>query len=186
VKPSEPSSPSYAKNVLLGVLAGFLLTVAVVALLEILDITIRTEEDINQVCTYPILAKVPDMAAPSKGDSSYYGYGSSRSGKKKGNFAATSKTSIIGPNISFAASEAYKLLRTKLQFSFAEENNCRIIGLSSALSGEGKSLTAVNLSFALSQLNKKVILIDCDMRRPTLAEKLEICKMPGLSNYLTV
>ena len=188
VKPSEPSSPSYAKNILLGVLAGFLLTVAFVALLEILDITIRTEEDINQVCAYPILAKVPDMAAPSKGDSSYYGYGSSRSGKKKkkGNFAATSKTSIIGPNISFAASEAYKLLRTKLQFSFAEENNCRIIGLSSALSGEGKSLTAVNLSFALSQLNKKVILIDCDMRRPTLAEKLEICKMPGLSNYLTV
>ena len=61
----------------------------------------------------------------------------------------------------------------------------QIIGLSSALSGEGKSLTAVNLAYTLSELNKKVILIDCDMRRPTLAEKLKILKMPGLSSYLT-
>jgi capsular exopolysaccharide synthesis family protein len=91
----------------------------------------------------------------------------------------------MGPGISFAASESYKLLRTKLQFSFADENDCHVIGLSSALSGEGKSLTAVNLAFALSQLNKKVLLVDCDMRRPTLAEKLRILKYPGLSSYLT-
>jgi capsular exopolysaccharide synthesis family protein len=91
----------------------------------------------------------------------------------------------MGPNISFAASEAYKLLRTKIQFSFADDNDCRVIGLSGALSGEGKSLTAVNLAYTLSELNKKVILIDCDMRRPTLAKKLKIRKKPGLSSYLT-
>ena len=75
------------------------------------------------------------------------------------------------------ASEAYKLLRTKLQFSFADENDCHIIGLSSALSGEGKSLSAVNLAYTMSQLGKRVLLIDCDMRRPTLAEKLKIKKL---------
>ena len=91
----------------------------------------------------------------------------------------------MGSGISFAAAEAYKMLRTKLQFSFADDNDCRIIGLSSALSGEGKSLSAVNLAYTLSQLNKKVLLIDCDMRRPTLAEKLRIMKNPGLSNLLT-
>ena len=95
------------------------------------------------------------------------------------------KRAVIGPNISFAASEAYKLLRAKLQFSFADENDCHVIGLSSALSGEGKSLTAVNIAYALSQLDKKVLLVDCDMRRPTLAEKLGLLKQPGLSNYLT-
>ena len=93
--------------------------------------------------------------------------------------------SLIGNGISFSASEAYKLLRTKLQFSFADDSNCRVIGLSSALSGEGKSLTAVNLAYSLAQLNKKVMLIDCDMRRPTLADKLKIRKKPGLSSCLS-
>lgn len=187
IVPSAPSSPSYTKNTLVGFLLGFVLTVGIIALREIFDITIRSEEDATQVCAHPILAAVPDMAAPSKGGS-YYAYGSGR--KKKGAYAANGKQAaripvLMGPGISFAASEAYKLLRTKLQFSFADDNDCRVIGLSSALSGEGKSLTAVNLAFTLSQLDKKVILIDCDMRRPTLAEKLGILKKPGLSSYLT-
>ena len=185
VVPSSPSSPSYPKNTVVGFLLGFVLSVGVIALREIFDTTIRVEEDITQSCKHPILAAVPDMAAPGKGGS-YYGYGSSRS--KKGKYATStqqSKRALMGPNISFAAAEAYKLLRTKLQFSFADENDCHIIGMSSALSGEGKSLTAVNLAYSLSQLDKKVMLVDCDMRRPTLAEKLGILKFPGLSNYLT-
>ena len=187
VVPSSPSSPSYPKNAVIGFLVGFLAVVAVVALRTILDVVIRTADDVTQSCPHPILAEVPDMNAHSKG-SSYYGYGSSRSGKKKGKYATggqPEKLALMGPGISFAASESYKLLRTKLQFSFADENDCHVIGLSSALSGEGKSLSAVNLAFTLSQLNKKVLLVDCDMRRPTLAEKLGILKYPGLSSYLT-
>lgn len=185
VVPSTPSSPSYPKNTVIGFLLGFVLSVGVIALREVFDTSIREEEDITQSCKHPILAAVPDMGAPGKGGS-YYGYGASRS--KKGKYATTtqqSKRAVMGPNISFAAAEAYKLLRTKLQFSFADENDCHIIGMCSALSGEGKSLTAVNLAYTLSQLDKKVMLVDCDMRRPTLAEKLEILKYPGLSNYLT-
>ena len=182
VVPSSPSSPSYTKNAVIGFLVGLVLAVGVIALQEIFDISVRTEEDIALSCPHPILAEVPDMAAPGKG--AYYGYGAA----KKGKYAAGSqpkKQALVGPDISFAASEAYKLLRTKLQFSFADESDCHVIGLSSALSGEGKSLTAVNLAFALSQLDKKVLLVDCDMRRPTLAEKLGILKYPGLSSYLT-
>ena len=185
IVPSSPSSPSYPKNTVIGFLLGFVLTVGIIALREIFDITIRTEEDVAQCCKHPILAAVPDMTAPTKGGS-YYGYGASRS--KKGKYAVATqqaKRAFIGPNISFAASEAYKLLRTKLQFSFADENDSHVIGLSSAFSGEGKSLTAVNLAYTLSQLDKKVLLVDCDMRRPTLAEKMALMKQPGLSNYLT-
>jgi capsular exopolysaccharide synthesis family protein len=186
IVPSSPSSPSYTSNALLGFLIGFVLVVGIIALREIFDTTIRAEDDITQSCPHPILAEVPDMTAGSKGG--YYGYGSSRSGKKKGKYATgnqTEKLALVGPGISFAAAESYKLLRTKLQFSFADESDCHVIGLSSAFSGEGKSLTAANLAFALSQLNKKVLLVDCDMRRPTLAEKLGISKYPGLSSYLT-
>ena len=190
VIPSSPSSPSYVKNAVLGFLLGFVLSVGVIILREIFDITVRTEEDVAQSCKYPILATVPDMAAPSKGSSYYYGYGSKRSDKKKTGAYTTTKQLpkqpvLMGEGISFAASEAYKLLRTKLQFSFSDQNESHVIGISSALSGEGKSLSSVNLAYTLSQLNKKVVLIDCDMRRPTLAEKLHIKKTPGLSSLLT-
>ena len=184
ILPESPSSPSYPMNILIGALFGFTMVVAVIVLREIFDVTIRDEEDVNQCCKHPILAAVPDMTAPSKGGSYY-----EKSRKKKGGAYAVSaqqkRNSLLGKNVNFAASEAYKLLRTKLQFSFADDNDCRVIGISSSLSGEGKSLTSINLAYTLSQLNKKVILIDCDMRRPTLAEKLGILKTPGLSSFLT-
>ncbi|MBQ8909915.1 MAG: polysaccharide biosynthesis tyrosine autokinase [Oscillospiraceae bacterium] len=180
------SSPNYQKNTFIGFIVGFLLMAIVIILQEVFDVTIRSEEDLQQVCKHPVLASVPDMGAPSKGSYYYYGYGSKRRGTTKKTTAGHAQAPVLfGGNISFAASEAYKLLRTKLQFSFADESSSRVIGFSSALSGEGKSLSAINLAYTMSQLDKKVILIDCDMRRPTLAEKLGIRKLPGLSGYLT-
>lgn len=182
---AKPSSPNYTVNTLVGFLAGLLLAVAAIVLKEVFDTTIRTEEDITQCCKYPVLAAVPDMTAPSKGGYDY-AYDRGKSGSRKTAPAGQTRApALIGSDMSFAASEAYKLLRTKLQFSFTDENDSRVIGVSSALSGEGKSLSAINLAYSLSELNKKVILIDCDMRRPTLAEKLRIKKKPGLSNFLT-
>lgn len=177
--PTSPSSPSYVKNILLGFAVGLMLAVAVIVIREITDITIRKEEDVAQVCRYPVLTAVPDMNASGKGGGYY------TQSKKNTSKTADKATVLMGSHISFAASEAYKLLRTKLQFSFAGENASRVIGVSSSLSGEGKSLSSVNLAYALSDLGKKVILLDCDMRRPTLAEKLGINKTPGLSSYLT-
>ncbi len=185
IVPTRPSSPNYTTNTVIGFLLGLVICIGAIALREIFDTTIRVEEDISQNCKYPILVSVPDMTVSGKGGS-YYSYGGERN--RKGKYisgANSSKHSLMGPDISFAASEAYKLLRTKLQFSFADDNDCHIIGLSSALSGEGKSLTAVNIAYALAELDKKVLLVDCDMRRPTLAEKLCIKKFPGLSNFLT-
>lgn len=178
VIPVKPSSPSYSKNTAIGFLLGFVLMVGIVALREIFDTTIRTEEDIAQSCGYPVLTSVPDMTVSGKGGH-YYGYG------EKQPDTTAKEPVLIGGGISFAASEAYKLLRTKLQFSFSDENACRVIGISSGLSGEGKSLSAVNLAYSLSELGMRVVLLDCDMRRPTLAKKLGINKAPGLSNYLT-
>lgn len=187
VENRNQTSPNYTKSTFLGFMIGLAIAAVFVILQEVFDITIRSEEDVEQVCKHPMLASVPDMGAPSKGSYYYYGYGSKRRGSKK-KTAANSKNDapvLFGGDISFAAAEAYKLLRTKLQFSFVDEGASKVIGFSSALSGEGKSLTAVNLAYTLSQLNKKVLLIDCDMRRPTLADKLGIKKQPGLSGYLT-
>ena len=186
VVPTKPSAPNYAVSTVIGFVIGFVLMTVVVILQEVFDVTIRTEEDMHQVCKHPVLAAVPDMGAPSKGSYYYYGYGNKRRGTQRKSSVGHSQAPVLfGGSVSFAASEAYKLLRTKLQFSFADEGSSRVIGLSSALSGEGKSLSAVNLAYTLSQLDKKVILIDCDMRRPTLSDKLGIRKSPGLSGYLT-
>ena len=177
--PTSPSSPSYPTNAILGFLVGMLAVVAVIVLRDIFDTTIREEEDVTRAGDHPILAAVPDMTAPSKGGA----YGRKVMDKTK--LADNANAETVGPNISFVASEAYKLLRTKLLLSFADDRKCRVLGVTSTLAGEGKSLTAVNLAYSMSQLGKRVLLIDCDMRKPTMADKLPIQKAPGLSDYLS-
>ncbi len=89
-------------------------------------------------------------------------------------------------HLSFAGKEAYKRLRTNLQFSFPEnEGGCSVVGITSSQPAEGKSLTSINLAFSLAQLNKRVLLIDADMRRSSIDTKLGIDAKPGLSNLLT-
>ena len=170
--PTAPSSPSYTTNTLLGVLIALILAVGVVVVKEIFDVSIKDESDVERVCTYPILAIVPDLATTPTG----------KKNKKKN--GSDEWSSYIGPNTDFAAAEAYKLLRTKLEHSFTSEKECRIISVSSATPSEGKSLSSVNLAYSLARLNKRVLLIDCDMRRPTLAEKMNLKTHPGLSDYL--
>ena len=93
------------------------------------------------------------------------------------------RETMFGKNMSFVTSEAYKLLRTNVMFSFAGDS-CHIIGVTSAVSGEGKSLTACNLAYSMSELGKKVLLLDCDLRLPTVAEKLGLSREPGVTNLL--
>lgn len=179
VLPTQSTSPNYTKNTVIGFVAGLALAALLIVLKELLDISIHKEEDIAQCGRYPVLASVPDMHTTPKGG--YYGYGQAINPKTgtKGK-----KQVLVGGNISFAAAEAYKLLRTKLLFSFADEKPCHIIGVSSAMPGEGKSLTSINVAYSMAQLGKRVLLIDCDLRRPSLTEKLPINKIPGLSDYL--
>lgn len=183
---AAPSSPNTMRNTVLGAILGMIAIMGFIALVEIFDTTIRTEEDIDMVSNYPILASVPDMAAGSK-ESSYSSYYNTNVCKKKKKKHRSDKdeSDFIGSNVSFTASEAYKMLRTKVQFSFADEKNCYVVGVSSALAGEGKSITAANLAYSMSQLNKRVLLVDCDMRKPSIFSKLGLNPAPGMSNYLT-
>lgn len=97
---------------------------------------------------------------------------------------ADKQTSLICENLSFAGKEAYKRLRTNVLFSFADEKPSHVIGVTSSGPTDGKSVTAVNLAFSLYELGKKVLLIDADMRRPSVQDKLEIRQNPGLSDLL--
>ncbi len=91
---------------------------------------------------------------------------------------------MIGPGISFAVGEAYKLLRTNLLFSFSGEQKCHVVGVTSSYRAEGKSVTSINLSYTLAQTQKRVLLLEGDMRLPTIAKRLGLESAPGLSNLL--
>lgn len=104
--------------------------------------------------------------------------------KFKAESSVAERRKTIGMHLSFGASEAYKLLRTNLIFSMAADNACKIIGMTSAMRGEGKSTTSINLAYTLAQSGKQVLLIEADMRIPVLAPTLRLDDGPGLSHVL--
>ena len=105
--------------------------------------------------------------------------------KKKNNpaFAAAELSKTLHKNLEFTATEQYKLLRTNLSFTLPDEK-CPVIGVTSSMRGEGKSTTSINLSYVLAEKGKKVLLIDGDLRIPSIAKKMEISGSPGLTNLL--
>lgn len=90
---------------------------------------------------------------------------------------------IINDKTSFQIKEAYKALRTNIIFSLPEEDNNKII-VTSALAGEGKSTTCINTAISFAETNKKVVILDCDLRRPNISNLLDIPMKPGLTNVL--
>lgn len=79
------------------------------------------------------------------------------------------------------SSEAYRSLRTNIQYSSIDKN-LQIIVVTSSIPGEGKSTIALNLAYSMSEMNKKVLLIDADLRRPTIHKKLNISNLVGLTD----
>lgn len=97
---------------------------------------------------------------------------------------AQNLTKTLHKNLDFTATEQYKILRANLSFTIPEDVVCPVIGVTSSVRGEGKSTTAVNLSYVLAESGKKVLLVDGDLRIPSIAKKMGIESAPGLSNLL--
>lgn len=88
-------------------------------------------------------------------------------------------------NLSLADREDYKRIRTNIRFSVPESDKHMVIGVTSSQPSEGKSITAINLAYSFAQIpDKQVLLVDCDMRRPSVSTKLGFNQIPGLSNIL--
>jgi Mrp family chromosome partitioning ATPase len=76
---------------------------------------------------------------------------------------------ILSRKSGFYLQEAYRALRTNVNFALADVNGCKVIEVTSSLESEGKSMTALNLAIAMGQADIKVLLIDCDLSRPRMA-----------------
>ena len=105
------------------------------------------------------------------------------SNRRRNLSSARAESNHFGKELNFAAAEAYKLLRTNLMF-FTPGEGGHVVGVTSSVSGEGKSTTSINLAYALAESGRRVVLVECDMRRPTIARRLNFSSTPGLSNLI--
>lgn len=107
-----------------------------------------------------------------------------RSGLSGSALLADDRCHILSADSNFFIREAYKTLRTNTMFALAGQEGCKIILVTSALQGEGKSISALNLAISFAEAENRVLLIDCDLRRPKLARLLRKSSRVGLSNVL--
>lgn len=105
-------------------------------------------------------------------------------GKREGTLLVDEHKFILSHNSDFFVREAYKTLRTNTIFSLAETEGCKVVLVTSSLQGEGKSINTLNLAISFVEAENRVLLIDCDLRRPKLARLLRRNSPVGLSNLL--
>lgn len=195
--PKHKSSPSIMKNTAIGFLLGMIAAMGVVVLLELMNTVIRSEKELNEaVKDVPVLGVIPDFKALGKNGSksrgSYgknYGYeGAAAKTAADGSGRAAEpeyeKNGIMTGPMPFAFRESYKALRTNIMFSLAAIERGRIIGVTSADKGDGKSTCSINTALSIAETGKNVLFLDCDLRLSMIAERLDIKKSPGLSNIL--
>lgn len=157
-RPGAPSSPRLLLNVIASLLAGTVLGIAGAFGLEYMDDTFKSPEDVERGLAMPVIGIIPK---PEQG---------------------LSLTDALVDSHS-AISEAYRSLRTALQFSTAEGVPKTLLVTSSRPS-EGKTTTAASLATAFTQIGMKVLIIDADLRNPSLHKVLKCPNEVGLSNYL--
>lgn len=150
--------PSLSRNLALGLLAGLLLGVLLALAFEYLDDTLKSPEDLEKQLGMSVLGVIPLLKAPM-----------------------TPARALEDPRSAFA--EAYRSVRTALQFS-TDSGVPRCLLVTSATPAEGKSTTALTLAKNFAQLGKRVLIIDGDLRNPSLHRSLGKSNELGLSNYL--
>jgi len=176
---TTPISPRTSLNLAMAAVLGLFLGIGVAFLRDYLDDTVKTEEDVEKMMKgLPVLGAVPVIPKNGEGKN---GSGSARTAR---GLPETSYPRLaVADNPKSAVAEGFRTLRTNLQFLSADRP-LRTLVISSSAPSEGKSTVAVNLAISMAQMDQRVILVDCDLRRPTLHRTFGLNSSPGLCNFL--
>ena len=150
----SPVRPKKTLNIILGIVIGLMVGVGLAFFIEYLDTSVKTIDDVERALQSPVLGVIPQNV----------GY-------------------LIDEGAESQHAEAYRVLRTNLLFS-RKDDRLNSIVVVSAGAGEGKSTTVLNLATVFAQAGQRVLLVDSDLRRPTLHKLLKVSNSLGLTNYL--
>lgn len=153
---------SIRRNTMMGAAIGFVFSAGLVLLYYYFlnDLVEKQDWLITTFPAIPQLGSVPDTLLAENGS-----YGAKKSPKAKKNRRGDA---AFGEELSFYGTESYNTIRTNVKFSFHGKRTGHVIGLTSAVSGDGKTYTSINLAYAMAKDNAKVLLIDGDMRKLTM------------------
>lgn len=183
--PSSPVGPNRLRTIMIGLLLSLAAGIGLALFLEFLNNTIKSLEDVTSYLGLPTLAIVPalnkkQLQAQTEESTaltpSPFGTANGKNGTQFGRLMVNSGHS--------AFAEAYRAIRTSILLSSAGTPP-RTILVTSSQPGEGKTTTAINTAIALSQLKARTLIIDADMRRPSLHKVFGIAHSQGLSTYLS-
>jgi capsular exopolysaccharide synthesis family protein len=154
-EPGEnPVKPNKTLNIILGVIIGLIMGVGLAFFIEYLDTSVKTIDEVERAFQAPVLGVIPQNV----------GY-------------------LVDEGPESPHAEAYRVLRTNILFSRKDEKLNTIVVVSAG-AGEGKSMTTVNLATVFAQAGQRVLVVDSDLRRPTLHKALHVGNNLGLTNYL--
>ena len=178
--PGAPISPRRGFSIFAALLLSTGIGVGLAFFLDYLDNTIKTVEDVSRYAQLPALSVIPAV-----------GGSMSRRLGMRGRKVLTATTSasergyqLVTLEPQSSAAEAYRVLRTSVLLSAAGQPP-KIVLITSGQPGEGKTTTAINTAISLAQLGASVLIVDCDLRRPTAHKVLGIEHQQGLSTYLS-
>jgi polysaccharide biosynthesis transport protein len=170
--PIEPVEPKIGLNIALGFMGGLLFGMALAFVVENVDNSIRTPQDVDVYCSLPSLGVIPTVMVGKNGHKLLH---------------STATRQFIQPvtveHRNSSSAEAFRALRTSLLLS-SPGTPPQVIMVTSGMMQEGKSFTSLNLAVVLAQTGQKTLLMDADMRRPTIHNYLGISGAKGLSACL--
>ncbi|MBI4466556.1 MAG: polysaccharide biosynthesis tyrosine autokinase [Acidobacteria bacterium] len=183
--PDSPAKPNLLLNLLLAVVLGLGLGVGAVILQERFDNSLKTPEDVEHFLRLPVLALIPSLESLNGSRGLYGQRPASPPSLRREALPPTYRWPLVSENGEGSKlAEAFRSLRTSVLLSTPEQAP-RLLLISSAQPGEGKTTVSLNLAISLAHLGERVLLIDADLRRPCVHKAFDLAGSRGLVSYLT-
>jgi capsular exopolysaccharide synthesis family protein len=170
--PENPVKPRLLINIIVGIMLGLLGAIAVSAAKELLDWTIKIPEEIQERLNKNVIGTIPE-ADPLPGNKT-------ETNNQQKNVARI----FVSEKKNSAIVEAFKMLRTNIEFSIPGKKKSKVIMFTSALPGEGKTTIVTNLALSMCESGKKAVLLDCDLRKPRLHNFFKVDNSHGVVSFL--